>query len=322
MRLLALLSFAAAVFTAVAPATAQDKFPSRPIQTIITTPAGSQGDVLIRALAIEASKTLGQPIIVLNRPNTTGTIGAELAKRAPPDGYTMFVGGNTTMAANVHLVKNLQYDPIKDFGAVTQLTGNPLVLVVKPALPVKTVQEFIAYAKSRPGQLNYGVGNSGSKAAVGLLQSLTGISTAEIPFPGMPPAVQELIAGRLDFLFSDPLVVDAHIKAGTLRALAVTASIKSPSMSSLPTMVEAGVPGYRDIVTFLGLWVPHGTPTPAISALNDAFVKAINSPEGQEQFRRMGLVPRPSTPEQLTTLNKEQIAFWEHLVKVSGLQPQ
>jgi tripartite-type tricarboxylate transporter receptor subunit TctC len=211
---------------------------------------------------------------------------------------------------------------VKDFDAVTSITGNPLVLVVKSSLPVKTVAEFIEYARARPGQLNYGVGNSGMKAAVGLLQSLTGISTTEIPFPGAPPAMMELVAGRLDFLFSDPLVADAHIKSGSVRALALTSATKPPSMSTLPTMAEAGVSGFREINTFLGFYVPHGTPKPVIAALNEAFVKAINSPEGQEQYRRMGLVPKPSTPEQLAALTREQITFWEHLVKVSGLQAQ
>jgi len=226
------------------------------------------------------------------------------------------------MAANVHLVKNLAYDPLRDFEPITLLTGNPLVLVVRSDLPIKSVGELIAYAKARPGKMNYGVGNSGNKVAVGLLQSLTGISATEIPYKGASQAMLELVGGRLDFIISDPLVADQFIKQGAIRPLAVTAAVPLPSMRSLPTMAEAGVAGYTEITTFLALYAPRGTPKAIIHVLNDAFVKAINSKAGQDQYERMGLVTKTSTPQGLATFNKEQIAVWEHLAKVSGLQPE
>lgn len=297
-------------------------FPSKPIQVISTATAGSQSDTLLRFVGTEASKILGQPIVVLTRPSAAGTIGAGEARRAAPDGYTIFFAGNTVMAANVHLMKNLQYDPVRDFDPITLVSGNPLVLVVRSSLPVKSVPELIAYAKARPGEMNYGVGNSGNKVSVGLLESLTGIKTTEITFKGASDAMLELVAGRLDFIISDPLVADPFIKQGAIRALAVTGPIRMASMSSLPLMANAGVPGYQEINTFLGLYAPHGTPKPVINQLNDAFVKAINSKEGQDQFDRMGLVPKTSTPEGLAAYTREQIVLWERLVKVSGLQPQ
>jgi tripartite-type tricarboxylate transporter receptor subunit TctC len=299
-----------------------DRFPSKPIQLISTATAGSQSDTLLRFLGTEASKTLGQQIVIMINASAAGTIGAEQAKRAPADGYTLFVGGNTTMAANVHLVKNLNYDPLRDFEPITLITGNPLVLVVRADLPITSVPELIAYAKVRPGQMNYGVGNSGNKVAVGLLQSLTGISTTEIPYKGASQAMLELVAGRVDFMFSDPLVADPFIKDGKIRALAVTGPVPLASMRALPTVAKAGVPDYRELTTFLGLYAPRGTPKAVIDTLNSAFVKAINSKEGQDQYERMGLVPKTSTPQALGAFNKEQIAFWEHLVKVSGLQPE
>jgi tripartite-type tricarboxylate transporter receptor subunit TctC len=299
-----------------------DRFPVRPLQMILTSTPGSQSDVLTRFLATEAAKTLGQPIVVVNKANSTGTIGATLAKHSAPDGYTLFLGGNTTMAANVHLVKNIPYDPLQDFEPVTLATANPLVLVVRVDLPVKSLAEFVTYAKSRPGQLNYGVGNSGNKVAQGLLESLTGIRATEVGFAGASQPVLELVAGRLDFIFSDPLVADPFIREGRIRALAVTSATKPPSLNGLPTMVEAGVPGYGEFTTWFGYYVPRGTPRSVIVALNRAFVQAINSKEGQDQYRRMGLVPRTSTPEALAAFNREQIKVWEHLVKVSGLQPQ
>ncbi|MEJ8848222.1 tripartite tricarboxylate transporter substrate binding protein [Variovorax rhizosphaerae] len=299
-----------------------ERFPSRPIQVISTASPGSQSDTLLRFLAAEAGKALGQPLVVVSKPSAAGTIGADQAKRAPPDGHTLIFGGNTVMAANVHLIKNLGYDPVRDFEAITLVTTNPLVLVVRSSLPVKTLPEFIAYAKTRPGQLNYGVGNAGNKVAVGLLESLTGIKTVEIGFKGASDAMSELIAERLDFYVSDPLIADPFLKQGSIRALAVTAPVRLPSMRALPTMPEAGVPGYQAITTFLGFYAPRGTPKTAITALHDAFVQAITSPQGQEQFVKMGMVAKTSSPEELAAFTREQIAIWAQLVKVSGMQAQ
>jgi tripartite-type tricarboxylate transporter receptor subunit TctC len=299
-----------------------DRFPARPIQVVQTSTPGSQSDTLMRFLAAEASKTLGQPIVLLNQASAAGTIGADQARRAAPDGYTLFVGGNTAMAANVFLVKNLTYDPLRDFEPITLVSANPLVLVVRSDLPIKSVPDLIAYAKARPGQMNYGVGNSGNKVAVELLQSVAGIKAAEITYKGASPAMLDLVAGRVDFIMSDPVVADPFIKQGKIRALAVTAAVRLPSMKSLPTVAEAGVLGYADIATFLGIYAPRGTPKPVIDRLNEAFVKVIGSKEGQDYYERIGMVPKTSTPQGLGAYNKEQIALWEHLVKVSGLQPQ
>jgi tripartite-type tricarboxylate transporter receptor subunit TctC len=299
-----------------------DRYPARPIQIISTATPGSQSDTLLRFIGTEASKTLGQPIVVITKASAAGTIGADQAKRAAPDGYTLVFGGNTVMAANVHLMKNLSYDPLRDFEPVTLVTTNPLVLVVRSSLPIKSVPEIIAYAKAHPGQMNYGVGNSGNKVAVGLLESLTGIKTTEISFNGASQAMLELVAGRLDFIISDPLVADPFIKQGVIRALAVTAPVRLPSMSALPSMAEAGVPGYGSFTTFLAFYAPRGTPKPVVTALHDAFVKAIHSKDGQEQFRQMGMVAKTSTPEELAAFTREQIELWGRLVKLSGLEPQ
>jgi tripartite-type tricarboxylate transporter receptor subunit TctC len=299
-----------------------ERFPTRPVQVISTASPGSQSDTLLRFLATEAGKTLGQPLVVVSKPSAAGTIGADQAKRAAPDGHTLIFGGNTVMAANVHLVKNLGYDPVRDFEPVTLVTTNPLVLVVRASLPVKTLQEFLAYAKERPGQLNYGVGNAGNKVAVGMLESLTGIKAVEIGFKGASDAMTELIAERLDFYVSDPLVADPFLRQGSIRALAVTAPVRLPSMRTLPTMAEAGVAGYPEITTFLGVYAPRGTPTPVIASLHDAFVQAITSPQGQQQFEKMGMVGKTSTPQELAVFTHEQIAVWERLVKVSGMRAQ
>lgn len=296
-------------------------FPGKPIELIVTATPGSQSDTLMRFIGEEVSKILDAPFVIVNKPSVTGTIGASQAKRASPDGYTLFMGGNTTMAANVHMVKNLQYSPLEDFEPITLITTNPLVLVVRADLPIRSVGELIEYAKSRPGKMNYGVGNAGNKVAVKLLESLTGISTTEIPFKGAAPAMQELIAGRLDFIISDPLVADPFIKEGRIRPLAVTSSGPLAKTYKVPTMKEA-VSGYSEIVTFLGFYAPKGTPRPVIDQLHDAFVQAMTTPKSKLNFSRMGMAAKTSTPEELKVLNSDQIDLWAHLVKVSNIQPQ
>ncbi|HUD32097.1 MAG TPA: tripartite tricarboxylate transporter substrate binding protein [Variovorax sp.] len=300
----------------------ENRFPAKPIQIVSTAPPGSQSDVLLRFLGAEVGRRIGQPVVIVTQASAAGTIGADQARRATPDGYTLILGGNTTMAANVHLVKNLSYDPLRDFEPITLVSANALVLVVRANLPIKTVEELIAYAKARPDQLNYGVGNSGNKVAVGLLQSLTGISALEVPYKGASQAMLELVAGRLDFMVSDPLVADAFLRQGTLRALAVTGPVPLPSMRGLPTMAQAGVPGYQEITTFLALYGPRGMPRAIVDTLNAAFVNVIDSPAGQAEYERLGLAPKTSTPQGLAAFNKEQVAVWAHLAKVSGLQPE
>lgn len=315
-------SAVAALLLATALGTAHaDPFPTKPIQIVITSTPGSASDAITRFLGAEVTKALGQPIVVVSKASAAGTIGADFVRRAPPDGYTLFFGGNTTMAANVFLVKNMSYDPLKDFEPVTQVSTNPLLLVVRSDLPIKSVSDLVAHAKSRPGEMNYGVGNSGGRVAVQLLQSITGMKAQDISFNGASQAALELVAGRLDFMIVDPLVVEPFIKQGTLRPLAVTSSVRLPSMPELPTMKEAGVPGY-DYASWLGYYAPRGTPRAVIDKLNGAFVKAIQSRDAQDYFLRMGMIGQSSTPEGLAVFNKEQIASWERWVKASGLQPQ
>ena len=298
-----------------------DRFPSKPIQIVITSTPGSASDAITRLLGNEVTKALGQPIVVVSKASAAGTIGAEFVRRAAPDGYTLFFGGNTTMAANVHLVKNLGYDPLRDFEPITHVTVNPLLLIVRSDLPVRSVAELIAYAKSRPGQLNYGVGNSGARVSANLLLSGAGLKAQDISFNGASQAMMELVAGRLDFMFTDPLVADAFLRQGTVRALAVSSTERLPILPELPTMAEAGIAGY-DYVSFLAYYAPKGTPRPVIDTLNAAFVKAIRSPEAQEYFKRMGAIARPSTPEALTEFQKGQIESWGRWSKAAGLEAQ
>lgn len=298
-----------------------DKFPSKPIQAIISTAAGSASDLITRYVGVEAAQTLGQPLVVMSKPSTTGIIAVDALRRAPPDGYTILLAGNTIVAANKYLVKNLPYDPLKDLEPVTLVTLNPLVLVVRADLPIKSVADLVAYGKARPGEMNYGIGNAGGRVAASLLKAAVGLQAQEVAFTGTSQAMLELAAGRLDFMFVDPPVADNFIKQGKARALAVSSRIRLPSMADLPTMIEAGISGY-DYVSFTAFYAPRGTSKPVIDSLNSAFSKAINSPDAQAHFRRMGMIGRSSTPGELMEFSKEQLASWQQWVKQAGMEAQ
>lgn len=315
------VTFFLALLVSLCSGNAQESFPSKPIQVVITSTAGSTSDVLTRMLSPELARDLGQPIVVVAKPSATGTIGAEFARRAPPDGYTLFLGGNTTMAANVHLVKNLSYDPLRDFEPISQVTINPLLLVVRSSLPIHGVRDLIAYAKARPGQLNYGIGNSGGKIAVELLKSLGGFEAQEISYKGASQALLDVVGGRLEFMVVDPVVADPHLRSGALRPLSLTSTQRLPSMPSVPPMAEAGVPGY-DYASFLGYYAPKGTPTAVVARLNQAFLRAIASREAQDFFNQMGMIGISSTPEALRDFNQQQIENWGRLVRIAKLEPQ
>jgi tripartite-type tricarboxylate transporter receptor subunit TctC len=304
------------------PALGQEpSFPARPIQVIITSTPGSTSDVVLRFLGDEVGRTLGQPVVVISKASEAGTVGAEFVRRAAADGHTLLLGGNTTMAANLFLVKNLSYDPLRDFAPITLVSINPLLLAVRSGLPINSVAELVSYAKERPGQMNYGVGNSGARVATQLLQSIARVKAQDVTYRGASQAMLEVASGSLDFIFTDPLVADPYIREGRVRPLAVTSSVRLPSKDDLPTMIEAGVPGY-DYSSFTALYAPTGTPRAVIEKLNTAFVQALNAEKTRDFYRRMAMIARPTTPEELASFQKEQIALWGRLVSESGLQPQ
>lgn len=296
-------------------------FPQKPVEVVITSTPGSTSDVLTRFIGKGFAQVTGQPLVVVSKASASGLVGSSQVARARPDGYTLLLGGNTTMAANVHLFKALPYDPLKDLAPVTLATINPLLLVVRSDLPIKSVRELIAYAKARPDELNYGAGNAGGKVSVALLKSLAGIKATEVPYKGASQAALDLVAGRLQFMIVDPVVVDSFIKEGKLRPLAVTTKERLHTMPDVPTMEQAGVQGY-EYASWLGYFAPHGTPAEVIASLHDALVKALNAKEATDYFERMGMIKKTTTPADLTRFVENQIATWGKLVKIADLQPQ
>lgn len=292
-------------------------YPTRSVKMVVPFPAGSTTDAMARFLSERVGRELGQSFIVENKAGAQGSIAAAEVSRATPDGYTLLVGTNSTQSANVHLFKDLSYDPAKDFSAITQFTMNPLVMVVRDSLPVQDLAGFLKYAKQQPGKLNYGTGNSGSLVAAQMLKDIAGIDAMDVPYPGTPQAMNDLLAGRLDFMITDVSVTKPHIQAGNVRALGVTPTTRISALPATPTLAEAGLPGY-EFVAWGGLFAPAGTPQPIVERLNKAFVDALNSPEGKAFFANQGLEPTPRTPADFSAYVAQQTVLWGKLLSAAG----
>lgn len=276
--------------------------------------------MLARHVGEHVSKSLGQPVVVESKPGAQGVIAARAVINAPKDGYTLFLGTNSSHAANVYLIKDLGYDPVKDFTPITQLTTNPLLLVVNANLPVVSVQDFIKYAKERPGKLSYGTGNSGGLVAAQLLKAQAGIDAVGVSYPGTAQATTDLVAGRLDFMMIDPLVIRPFAQAGKVRLLGLTSTQKLSSMSEIAPLAEVGLPGYN-YASWAGVFGPAGMPAEISRRLNQAFIKAITDPATEKYFADLGMIATSSSPENFQAFVQDQIKLWGRLTRESGLVP-
>lgn len=281
-----------------APAFAQ-VYPAKPIRLIVPFAAGGGNDNVARLVGKRLADSLGQPVVVDNRPGAGGAVGAELAAKAPPDGYTLFLGGVGSHAINPNLHPKLAYDPIRDFAPVELLAKAPLILVVHPSVPVHNIAEFIAYARANPGRLNYasnGNGSSSQLAAV-MFDSMAGIDMVHVPYKGLAPALADLLSGQVQLMFSSVVAILPHIKAGKLRGLAVTGAKRLASLPELPTIAEAGLPGY-EASSWYGILAPAGTPRDIVAKLNAELAKALDQPEVRASLIAEGAEPAGGSPEQ------------------------
>ncbi|MBR0683013.1 tripartite tricarboxylate transporter substrate binding protein [Roseomonas eburnea] len=312
------LILAAPLLPFAARAQGGDAFPSRPLRAIVPFPPGSATDGIARFVAERLSRGLGQPVVVENVAGGNGTIAARQAARAVPDGHGFFFATNSTHAAAVHLLREPGYDPVKDFAPVTLTSIAPLVLMVRSDFPARNVTEFVAEARARAGALNYGTGNIGSLAAAQLLISLTGISAERISYRGTPAAVTDLLAGRLHFMVSDLASAGEHVRAGTLRALGVTPAQRIPMLPDVPTLQEAGVPGY-DFASWVAVFLPARSPEVAVARLNREIRAVLDSEEGKRFSLGLGLVSATGTPQDLAAFQAREIEQWGRIVQAAGL---
>ncbi len=280
-------------------AAALAQYPEKPIRLIVPFAAGGGNDNVARLVGKHISGSLGQPLVIDNRPGAGGVLGAELAAKAAPDGYTLFLGGVGSHAVNPNLNDTLSYDPIRDFAPVALLASAPLVLVVHPSVPADSFKAFVALARARPGQLNYASNGSGSSShlAAVMFGSMAAVDMVHVPYKGLSPALTDLLSGRVQLMFSSVVAILPHIRAGKLRGLAVTGGKRLPSMPDLPTIAESGLPGY-EASSWYGVLAPAGTPREIVARLNAELVKALEQPEVRTSLLAEGAEPIGGTPEQ------------------------
>src|SRR5690349_6393714 len=303
----------------VAPAGSADAFPARPAKLIVPFPPGGPLDTTGRAIAQKLGEMWGQSVIVENKPGAGGNIGADYVAKSPADGYTIVMGALSTHAVNPSLYSHMPYDAQKDFAPITLVAVTPNVLVVNPSLPVHSVKELIAYAKANPGKLSFGSGSTGSAGhlAGALLNADVGLDIVHIPYKGAAPATQALLAGDTQLMFDNLANAMVHVKAGKLRALAVTTGLRSKLAPNLPTMAEAGVPGF-DISTWFGLLAPAGTPPDIVAKWNADVTRILIMPEMRERLLAQGAEPAPDTPTQFARFISDELARYARIVKASG----
>jgi tripartite-type tricarboxylate transporter receptor subunit TctC len=318
-RLSRLLLFALAAAIPLG-AAAQQPYPSKPIRIVVPFGPGSATDTIARMIGEKAGKALGTSFVIDNRPGANGLLAAREVVNAPKDGYTIMVSSNSAHAANKYLYKELGYDPVKDFAPITGLTTNPHVFVVRASLPVKNMKELIQYGKDNPGKLNMGSGNTGSLANASLMRTMAGFTAVDVQYKSPPPAVLDLIAGRIDFLSVDYFIVNEHIKAGSLRPLAVTSKARLQALPDVPTVAET-IPGY-ELNGWVAAFAPAGTPPDVIAKLNKAFGDVINSPEFQDYMLKQGMQGFVTTPEELGAFQREQVIKWADVLKKAGVEPE
>ena len=315
---LACVAVAVAALLPAGPAQAQ-AYPTRAVKMVVPFPPGGSLDIAGRLIAQKLTDAWGQPVVVENKPGAGGNIGADFVAKSPPDGYTILMGALSTHAVNPSLYKSMPYDAAKDFAPITLIAITPNVLVVNAASPVTSAKEFIAYAKANPGKLSFGSGSNGSAGHLAgeLFKVETGTDAVHIPFKGGAPATQALLAGDTQFMFDNLANAMAQVKAGKLRALAVTTANRSPLAPDLPTMAEAGLPGF-DISTWYGFFAPAGTPPAVVAKWSADVAKVLNAPDVRAKFVADGAEPTPNSPEQFAQFIAREQAKYARIVKASG----
>ena len=312
---------AAATLAVAGTAAAQGAFPSKPINIIVPFSAGGTTDILARIVGQYLGTELGQAVIIDNKPGAGGNIGGQQAARAPADGYTLFMGTVGTHAINQSLYKKMPFDPIKDFAPLSRVATVPNLLVAHPSRPYKTVKELIAYAKAHPGEVTYGSPGSGASPHVSgaLFQSMTKAELTHVPYKGSAPAVSDLLGNQIAIMFDNMPSAIQHVRSGKLRPIAVTTAKRSPELPDVPTIAEAGVPGY-EATSWFGLWVPAKTPADVQQKLYTALTKVLKDPAVVKKIADQGGEVVIDTPAQFDAFIKAEAAKWGKVVKESGAE--
>lgn len=308
---------------AVASAAWAQGYPNKPIRVLVPFVPGGNVDITARTIAPALGEVLGQPVIVENRPGAAGMLGAQAMLAAGPDGYTLMMGSNSSLAVAPNLYSNWPYDPLKGIAPITNLQITPFVLVVKPALPAKTLEEFLKLARENPGRLTMASGGNGSSnQLVGeLFQMMTGVKFSHVPYKGTGAALVDLAGGQVDMLFDQASSTVGNVRGGKIRAIAVASSARQAALPDTPTFAEAGVRDF-EIDNFTGLVGPAGMPADAVAKIHAAAVKALATPMVRERFASLGVQPVGSTPDQFAATIREDLARWSKVIKAAGIKAE
>ncbi len=297
-----------------------EPYPSKPIKLVVAQAPGAQNDVLARLLGHRLTELWKEPAIVEYHGGAGGTIGADLVAKAPADGYTVLVGGLNNLAVAAALVKDLRYDPIRDFAPIGGMARVPYALAVNRSVPATTLPELIAYASAHPGRLTYGSGGTGSSSSLGaeLLKSMAGLDIVHVPYRGAAPSIMALVSGEIDMMFADLALLAPHAKAGTLRLIAAAGAARASSAPDLPTVAEQGLPGFA-IEPWYGLVAPTGTPPDVVAKLADGLHETLRTPEIRQRLGQLGYEPMVDTPAQFGALIRSETEKYAALIKRAGI---
>jgi tripartite-type tricarboxylate transporter receptor subunit TctC len=302
----------------LAPLAGAQSYPDKPIRVILSVPAGATPDVTARLVTPALSSVLGQPLVVDNRGGAGGLIGAEIVARSAPDGYTVFISSPGALTILPHLRK-VPYDTLKDFTPVSLISVGPFVLIAHPSLPVQSVKDLIALAKAQPGRLNYASAGNGvaNHLAMELFKQMAGVDILHVPYKGAPQAVTDVLAGHMNMMFNSIAPIVGHIRAGRVRVLGIASAKRSPQLPEVPTISEAGVPGF-EAENWFGMFAPAKTPRRIIARLNEALVKVVRSPEIQAQFAALGADAVGNSPEEFAAFVRRDLEKYARVVRISG----
>jgi tripartite-type tricarboxylate transporter receptor subunit TctC len=305
----------------LAPVAGAQDYPNKPITMVVPFGPGSGTDQMARVLAQGLGDTLKVPVVVDNKGGASGFIAAQHVAKAAPDGYTVMITTNTTQTANEHLFRKLPYDPVKDFAPVILLAKGQMLLLVRPDAPYKTLADLIAAAKKAPGKLNFGAGSSSSQVASELLKQMAGIDAVYVPYKSNPLAITDLIGGQLDFMFADAATALPQTEGGKLRALATSGSNRLGAAPDVPTVAEAGLPGY-DMSFWFGIYAPAQTPPAIVNQLNQSFAKVAQDEAFKNTLAKTSGELALSTPDGLARFQAEDSKKWGQVIRAAGIQPQ
>ena len=316
-----LISSLAAVLIALPAASMAQQYPAKPVRIVVPFAPGGGSDFIARFMAQRLTESLGKQVIVENKPGAGGVLGIEAGIKSPPDGYTLtLIASSYTVNPSVY---KLNFDPVSDITPIIQMSQGPLVVVVRPSLPVKTTQDLIALAKSKPGQVNFASSGQGSviHMATELFQSMAGVKMNHIPYKGTGPALTDTLGGQTDVFFSSTATAMPHVQSGKLRAVAVTTAKRIPALPNVPTVAESGVPGY-DVVLWHGLIGPKDLPRPIVDRINGDVTKALSLKATAEQLQNDGVAPAGGSPEQFRAQIEKEIKLWRKVAADAGVKAE